>query len=510
MPIHKMIARFITAFEPFILIGTVILFWFPSNFPFPSDGVTGISTDEWLWMVTGAFPFFIAYWVSQTDVWRGSPAWLKWVCGVGLVVGYGLIYIHLPFLPIPSYAVDRADWFWLIGLLVIFIPIRWLAYGVYWRVSWVEACAGALMIIAVINVAVAPNITGYIIRGQGWAGLGLILRPLLGILLMGYLIEMGRRQGRLDGVIQILLGVTAILTLIALAGTQWTVKSELFTDFIFGMGDYLPDSRPFFRRNSINPNEIGGALAWLVPFCAVAIFYPWHRDRWAWRIITMMIFVASALAMILGQSRFGLLGVLGALTIAFILLFPNWRLRLLLFTVITMVGILQAGVLLNLFTDDGGVGLSERDERSASQRLAIWSSAWAMIEDYPLTGVGLNNFRFTPVRNRYPIIGYDYLKPPHAHNELLQIGADMGLAGMAVFIGLHGAMLIYLWISYQRGIHPSQIVAVAVGAGILAHIGYSIGDAIPIWDRLHFVFWTMLGVGMAGYHLRRPIDISNP
>jgi O-antigen ligase len=276
------------------------------------------------------------------------------------------------------------------------------------------------------------------------------------------------------------------------------------------MGDYLPDSRPFFRRNSINPNEIGGALAWLVPFCAVAIFYPWHRDRWAWRIITMMIFVASALAMILGQSRFGLLGVLGALTIAFILLFPNWRLRLLLFTVITMVGILQAGVLLNLFTDDGGVGLSERDERSASQRLAIWSSAWAMIEDYPLTGVGLNNFRFTPVRNRYPIIGYDYLKPPHAHNELLQIGADMGLAGMAVFIGLHGAMLIYLWISYQRGIHPSQIVAVAVGAGILAHIGYSIGDAIPIWDRLHFVFWTMLGVGMAGYHLRRPIDISNP
>jgi hypothetical protein len=43
---------------------------------------------------------------------------------------------------------------------------------------------------------------------------------------------------------------------------------------------------------------------------------------------------------------------------------------------------------------------------------------------------------------------------------------------------------------------------VAVGASILAHSGFGIGDAITLWDRFYFVFWMMLGVGMASYHLR--------
>ncbi len=502
MPIIQSLARFIASFEPFLLIAVLIFFWFPSNFPFPSDGVTGIVTAEWVWIVTGMIPFFIAYWVAQTDVWRRLSQIIKWALGIGLLIGYLLIYLNLPFLPVPSYAIDRADWFWAVGLLALFIPIRWVAYGYKWRLSAVELFCALFLILMVINVYTAPDVTGYIIRGQGLAGLGLIMRPLLGLLIIGYLIEMGCRQGRLDGVIQVILGFTAVLALMALASTQWTVKSQLFADFIFGMDNYLPDSRPFFRRNGINPNEIGGALAWLVPFCGIILFYPWHRDKWVWRFVTFAIFIISAGAMMLGQSRFALIGVMGALTVAFILLIPNLRLRLLIFGMITVFGILQAGVLLNVFTDDAEVGLSERDERSASQRLAIWNSALAMVEDYPLTGVGLNNFRFTPVRNRYPIIGYPQLKPPHAHNELLQIGADMGIGGMLIFIGLHGAIFVYLWISYQRGASPSRILAVAVGAGILAHIGYSIGDSIPVWDRLHFVFWMMVGVGMAGYHLR--------
>ncbi|HRF99295.1 MAG TPA: O-antigen ligase family protein, partial [Aggregatilineales bacterium] len=104
-----------------------------------------------------------------------------------------------------------------------------------------------------------------------------------------------------------------------------------------------------------------------------------------------------------------------------------------------------------------------------------------MIQDYPLTGVGLNNYRSAPVRRDYPITDYPQLTPPHAHNEVLQMGSDMGVGGIIVFVGLHLALAGYLWIGYRRGTRPSQIVAVAVGAAILAHGGDSIGDAIPIW-----------------------------
>jgi len=498
----KPIARLIVSVEPFLLIGALLFFWFPSNFPAQTDNATGIITAEWLWVVTGLLPIYIAYWVVKTDLWRTLPQVAKLGVGSMAVFGYIVIYIRLPFLPVPSYAIDRNDWAWLLVVFLVLVGVRWIAYGRLWSLTWVEGFYGAIILLCLVNIATAPDVTNYIIRGKDWAGLILMIRPVMGIFLIGYFIEMARRQGRLDGILQIVLVLCALIALIGLTATQWTVKSEVFTELIKALNG-LPSSIPFFRRNSINPNEIGGVLAWTVPFCAVLILYPWHKDKWAWRVVTGAIFFAGAGALVLGQSRFALIGVLGALTLAFIALLPTLRLRLIAIAVIGVVGILQLGVLLNVFNDDAGeIGLSDRDERTTSQRFALWNSAIAIIQDYPLTGVGLNNFRFTPVREDYPIIGHPQLKPPHAHNEILQIGTDLGIGGMILFIGFHVALAWYLWITYRHGVRPSQIVAVAAGAGILAHGGFSIGDAIPIWDRFHFVFWILVGIGMASYHLR--------
>ncbi len=494
----KSVARFFASFEPFLLIGAVIFFWFASNFPAPAQGASGIITDEWLWIVTGLLPFYIAYWVTKTHFWRELPQFAKWMLAIGTIVGYIGIYLNLPFIPTPSYAIDRADWFWLVGLLMIWVLVRWVAYGRYWVVSWVDGFCVALIGLCILNIATAP----YPIRGEGWVGLGMIMRPLLGILLMGYLAETARRQNTLDGILQLMLGVGAIVTLIGLTATQWTVKSEVFIEVIRGL-NFLPNSAPFFRRNSINPNEIGGVLAWIAPFCAVLILYPWRVNKWGWRVVTVALFVGSMGALLLGQSRFSLIGVLGALVVALILLMPTPRLRLITVGIVMLVGVFQLGVLLNVFSDNADVGLSDRDETSTNQRFALWNSGIAIITDYPLTGVGLNNFRLGTVRRTYPIEGYPNLNPPHVHNELLQIGSDMGIGGIIIFVGLHLALGRYLWIGYRQGTRPSQIVAVAVGAGILAHGGYSIGDSIPIWDRFHFLFWLLVGVGMAQYHLRK-------
>ena len=115
----KSVARFFASFEPFLLIGAVIFFWFASNFPAPAQGASGIITDEWLWIVTGLLPFYIAYWVTKTHFWRELPQFAKWMLAIGTIVGYIGIYLNLPFIPTPSYAIDRADWFWLVGLLMI-------------------------------------------------------------------------------------------------------------------------------------------------------------------------------------------------------------------------------------------------------------------------------------------------------------------------------------------------------------------------------------------------------
>lgn len=84
--------------------------------------------------------------------------------------------------------------------------------------------------------------------------------------------------------------------------------------------------------------------------------------------------------------------------------------------------------------------------QSNSERLLLWSSAWHMFKDHPLTGVGAENFA-----EQYHNI---YISPHakerdlgHAHNNYLQILAETGIIGFASFAYLFGYIL---FTSYQR------------------------------------------------------------
>ena len=46
-----------------------------------------------------------------------------------------------------------------------------------------------------------------------------------------------------------------------------------------------------------------------------------------------------------------------------------------------------------------------------------------------------------------------------------------------------------------------RAVAVAVAAGLLAHMVYGMGDAITLWDRFAFGYWWMIGLAAAQYVL---------
>src|SRR5438477_7439531 len=78
-------------------------------------------------------------------------------------------------------------------------------------------------------------------------------------------------------------------------------------------------------------------------------------------------------------------------------------------------------------------------------RVEIWSRALQVIHDFPLTGIGMGAFR-TAVPALYPYVISDPEKVHHAHNLYLQIGADLGLPGLAAF----GALIIFLLINSTR------------------------------------------------------------
>jgi O-antigen ligase len=216
----------------------------------------------------------------------------------------------------------------------------------------------------------------------------------------------------------------------------------------------------------------------------------------------------------LGQSRAAIIGVLFALVVVIFMLIRHRWWRLLALFGVGLIALLEVLIIANVFSTSTDARSSlNRDETSVSMRGEIMGSGFAIVRDYPLTGVGMAMFRSSAVRERYPVPSYGDRILPHVHNELLQVATDLGIPGLVVFITWHvvaGYMILFI---YWRGSQPSEMqaraVAVATGGGLIAHAVFGLADAITLWDRFGFVYWWLLAILCAQYMLTRmEIEVS--
>jgi O-antigen ligase len=178
--------------------------------------------------------------------------------------------------------------------------------------------------------------------------------------------------------------------------------------------------------------------------------------------------------------------------------------------------LLEGAVLFNLISFQANSnltepGLSERDAGTSMQRFHIWETALRIITTYPLTGAGMDRFRYAEVKYDFPVVGFDVPdpahpdeslrpRPPHAHNEFLQLGTDFGIPGLLLYIAIYGTVSFMGYQIWQTGSHDLKVVVAAALAGLFAHAVYGMGDAIPLWDRFAFVFWVLVGI-IAACHI---------
>ena len=75
-------------------------------------------------------------------------------------------------------------------------------------------------------------------------------------------------------------------------------------------------------------------------------------------------------------------------------------------------------------------------------RADIWKVGWRMVEDEPLRGIGAGNFPNTSVHYLLEpgaLVRDDFIvdKPKVAHNTYLEVLAELGVVGLALFLGVH-------------------------------------------------------------------------
>ncbi|HEX2906758.1 MAG TPA: O-antigen ligase family protein [Phototrophicaceae bacterium] len=389
-----------------------------------------------------------------------------------------------------QFSPERDAWLPLLYLTPLFWGARWLSYrrlGSFTPLTfWLLALVGLMA----LNVYTAP-FTWY---NRTVNGLFILGRPLLGMLLIFYFIEYARNYKKTN----LLLTATTILGLllgiIALVATQWNNKSDQLGVIL----DLLPVMLNLpGMKGGFNANEIAGALIYLLPVLAALAVYRWRLKLPRMGVSIAFILVFAAL--FLGQSRLAIIGMLAALGLVAWLVAPAGRWRSLALLVVILVGIFQVLIMNNVFDLGRRSSMRARDEISYSNRTGMWRSALAIIQDYPLTGVGMNMYRAAPVRQLYPVKNYETRVLPHAHNEWLQLGADLGVPGLIGFAGLYLITAYMLLVSYQRGSDDMKALAVGVFAGLIAHGVFGMGDAIPWWDRFSFVFWWLLALAGAAY-----------
>lgn len=306
-----------------------------------------------------------------------------------------------------------------------------------------------------------------------------------GVALFFATVKAVRNRGALIVALDLFVLAGAALALIGLLGTNWIGKMPLLrsvTAHLPAVIRGVPGQAEGFQ-----PNAVAGALVMFVPLQLALCFANAER-----RALHVAAFILSASTLLLTQSRGGYLSLFAGAT-GWLL----WNSRRSRFW--TIAGLLVLILIAIPFRDRIASGLEQHVGSGVASdlpsRFELWSRALDMIEDFPVTGVGINTFRRV-----MPVMYPAFLTPPdvdvaHAHNHLLQAALDVGLPGLIAYLALWFGAAALLVRAYRKSVDASgRWIIGGTAAGMIAYFAFGTADAIALGAKVGIFFWAVLAL----------------
>ena len=259
----------------------------------------------------------------------------------------------------------------------------------------------------------------------------------------------------------------------------------------------LPGAEKGFHHNAL-----GGTLILIIPLFLILIFSCFRRKKQDYLIYKnrlFYIFLFSGLSIISGvliltQSRSSWIGLLLSclILLSAVPRGKKWG--------IILISLFVAGYLLLLGFDKIPLGAKEV-KGSITLRMELWSAAIETINEYPASGIGMNQIR------QLPSVGYER---SHVHNHLLHTAAEIGIPGLAAYMAIligAGFMCFKIWRESNTG--WMKMTALGLGYGQLAHFIFGSLDSIPLGAKVGIYFWFSLGLISAIYNFTIKKSISS-
>lgn len=374
--------------------------------------------------------------------------------------------------------------FAVVGVSVVLLLLRLALIGRVTAPTPVDPGVFLLVVMAVVslNITVNPSIS-----------YEQVFRLLTGIVMFYAVINWCSKIDR----------VRNLVNLVLLSGIGLTLIVP-FNLILFSLSKNNQDFQrtfqffPMLIDDKVNVNVMGGILAILIPVAFARIFIDWKKSHRFEKVLVIVVMILMLGFILVSQSRGALLG----LGISFLLMtIMGWRseLKPLLSAIFSI---------LVLFVALASTGLLDRILETFyvtpnADRVELWKTAIYMIEDFPLTGVGMGNFMHLS-NGWYDVLISAPERIEHTHNLYLQIGVDLGIPGLIAWLSIAMSLFYLFGRVTNRGKKVGDKFISAMGLGMFGALVvlmvHGIFDAAA-WGMIRTapLIWVLWGIGVATF-----------
>ncbi len=456
-----------------------------------------------------------AAWARRTVArYQDSPEWVQWMLLGGLLaacyllpwpvpsllalacasvlicvrldIGLGYLVLSIPFFLFPKHIFGKG--FSMVEILTLVCTIAWLARRLGNEVGdsdlrsaargLVHRCAAFIGSLSSLDLAVIAFVLLSALLIPFSANRGVHIRDLRVVVLEPALLYFVLRGSRMREEQRLRL-VDALLLAGLLVCTVGLYQYAVRADVIVAEGVRR------MRGVYASPNNLSLMLGRVIALALAVLWIGQGRRRWLYGLAL----IPLLLALFLTYSRGGWLLSLPAALLA-IGLIRGRRATLLALGAVALVGML----LLPVLGSERILSLFDLEQGTTFYRLKLWQAAVAMIRDYPLTGVGLDNFLY-----RYP----EYMLPEawqepglsHPHNIILDYWTRLGIGGVAILVWMQLGFFMQAVRLYRR-LPEGNTRAIILGliAGMAATLAHGLIDNSYFLVDLAFIYFLGMGI----------------
>lgn len=261
----------------------------------------------------------------------------------------------------------------------------------------------------------------------------------------------------------------------------------------------------FFVLDNNRPKGMSGTATFYASnlLMALPVLYMIVRERciqYKWVSIGVLFF--SIVMLVLSGTRGGWIAFVFVLAV---LIFLEKKYRNVIVAVCTALGIaIGFCIYTNPSLQSRFITITDTKYQSNSERLLMWQSAIAIFKDYPICGIGQDQFGYM-YNTKYISPSAkergdeDYRKGHgHPHNNFFKFLAEGGVVGITAFLLLHGYFLYRMILLYRK---EKNIDSVSCGMiGILIFLGLHLegmtdtnANQVPIMRE----YWFLMGLLLA-------------